>query len=320
MFYTKTHSRASLYCERIMMKFLTKRQTLILSGIGFLGMGVTTLATANNACPSNIYNKDSNGKFYCASTTQTNDIGFISNTIAATPLTNNLTVGPAAGTNNRFISENIAIANTYEQPTYQASSPTPAATLAQAPAVSSATTRRDCTPHAGAAKVGIKHYKFQEAAQHELVELPSRYRAGGGQNRYVHQEALAPLTKMIDDAKQDGVTLTVGSAFRSVAYQRGLKGGKPNAGVSAWRSSAPAGYSEHHTGFAVDFNPINSSFGNTAGYRWLKANAHKYGWYQTFTSEYSRASGVIEEAWHWKYTGSETAKNYTINATCLLGR
>lgn len=295
------------------MKFLTKKQVLILSGVGIVSLGAATSVIAN----TNTCSRDANGKFVCT-TTNLNTIEPVSSTIASTPLTTpvNYSVGPAGNT-NRFISENVAAPT----PSYQATTPT--ATLAQTPATptpSSTAIQRDCTPHAGAAKVGIKHYKFQEASQHELVELPSRYRAGGGQNRYVHKEALASLTQMIDDAKKDGVTLTVGSAFRSVAYQRGLKGGKPNAGAAAWRSSAPAGYSEHHTGFAVDFNPINSSFGNTAAYRWLKANGAKYNWYQTFTAEYSRASGVIEEAWHWKYQGSDTALRYTANAKCLLGR
>lgn len=313
------------------MKFLTNRHALVLSSLGVLGMGVVTPVIADvSYCPSNTFIKDSSGKLVCEGVAQNdNSVNFAPNYSTSMPLTreNNLSIGPAGMTNSRFVSETETAVNPVLIPVQsnpsEASTSTAFATAANqmpTPVTSSTAIQSDCTPHPGAAKVGIKHYKFQEAPQHELVELPSRYRAGGGQNRYVHKDALASLTQMIDDAKQDGVTLTVGSAFRSVAYQRGLKGGKPNAGASAWRSSAPAGYSEHHTGFAVDFNPINSSFGNTAAYRWLKANGAKYNWHQTFTAEYSRASGVIEEAWHWKYQGSDTALSYTANAKCLLGR
>lgn len=118
-------------------------------------------------------------------------------------------------------------------------------------------------------------------------------------------------------AASEGAPLTLGSAFRSVSYQRGLKGGRANAGKAEWRVSAPAGYSEHHTGFAVDFSPINHEFAKTAGYRWLIRNASNYGFKQTFNSAYSQKSGIVEESWHWAWHGNNTAKQMLANSYCL---
>lgn len=169
----------------------------------------------------------------------------------------------------------------------------------------------DCTPNKTAYSVGISHFKFPEANAADLVNVAG-YK--------VHKDAAESLKKMMAAARADGAPLTLGSAFRSVSYQQGIINRKTRAGKSTkeiYRMSAPAGYSEHHTGFAVDFSPINSGFAKTAGYRWLLKNANSYGWYQTFTAEYSAKSGVSEESWHWKYKGSETAKQMLKNGDCL---
>lgn len=169
----------------------------------------------------------------------------------------------------------------------------------------------DCVPHPVAKSIGINHFKFPEAKASDLVVV----------NGYkVHKDAAPSLRQMMADAKKDGVTLTLGSAFRSVAYQQGIVNRKTKAGQSEkqiYRMSAPPGYSEHHTGMVVDFSPINSGFAKTKGYQWLLKNANKYGWYQTFTAHYSAKSGVSEESWHWKYKGSETARQMLRNDSCL---
>lgn len=172
-------------------------------------------------------------------------------------------------------------------------------------------TTSDCTPNKVAKSVGISHFRFPEANAADLVTVAG-YK--------VHKDAAESLKKMMADAKAAGAPLTLGSAFRSVSYQQGIINRKTKAGKSTkdiYHMSAPAGYSEHHTGFAVDFSPINSGFARTAGYRWLLKNANNYGWYQTFTAEYSVKSGVSEESWHWKYKGSETARQMLKNGDCL---
>ncbi len=66
--------------------------------------------------------------------------------------------------------------------------------------------------------------------------------------------------------------------------------------------SAPPGYSEHHTGCAIDINTpgcvaTEEEFENTDAYRWLTEHAGRFG----FTLSYPRdnALGFIYEPWHW---------------------
>lgn len=42
-------------------------------------------------------------------------------------------------------------------------------------------------------------------------------------------------------------------------------------------------------------------------YDWLHANAHRYGFYQVYTSKENGRTGYSEEKWHWSYL--PTAKN-----------
>lgn len=170
----------------------------------------------------------------------------------------------------------------------------------------------NCNYYSEAGRLGIYHFSFPEASSADLATI----------NGYkVNRMAVDNLRQMIADARSQGVTLTIGSAFRSVDYQRGIVQRKKAAGQSAkqiYFVSSHPGFSEHHTGLAIDFTPINHGFAKTAGYSWLRNNAHKYGFEQTFTSQYSQATGVSQESWHWKFTGSPQAKAMLANSQCYL--
>lgn len=167
---------------------------------------------------------------------------------------------------------------------------------------------KNCKFHEGAAKVGIKHFSYPEAKQSDLATFGKKQ---------VRKDMIPSLKRMMDDARAAGAPLVLGSGFRDIAYQKNLPGGRANAGKAQWRSSAPAGYSEHHTGYAVDFSPIDDSFATTAGYKWLLNNASKYGFKQTFSPSYSQKSGVKVESWHWAWHGNETARKALANSSCL---
>lgn len=171
----------------------------------------------------------------------------------------------------------------------------------------------DCAYSNDAIKAGVKHYRFDEARASDLESI-------GGRHQLTH-EAAAALRQLQAAARKDGVNLPVGSAFRSVAYQQGIVNRKRAAGQSdaqIFKVSSAPGYSEHHTGYAVDFEPISHSFGNTKAYAWLKQNAARYGWEQSFTPEAVRNTHVAVEEWHWKYKGSPTAKAALANDVCYF--
>ncbi|HET7921275.1 MAG TPA: M15 family metallopeptidase [Gammaproteobacteria bacterium] len=110
-----------------------------------------------------------------------------------------------------------------------------------------------------------------------------------------------------EQAAQEGVTLLVVSAFRSVAYQRDLIAAKLARGEALdaiLRVIAAPGYSEHHTGRALDLTapglpPLEESFENTECFAWLQAQAPRFG----FHLSYPRANpyGFVYEPWHWAY-------------------
>lgn len=141
---------------------------------------------------------------------------------------------------------------------------------------------------------------FEEAA--ELVEV--------GPNLVGRMQSLAPQTaskwaEMVGAASADGVILLIVSGFRGIDYQARLIRKKINAGQlvsDILRVSAAPGYSEHHTGRAVDIatpgsRPLTEEFEDSDAFRWLVNNAASYGFSMTYPRD--NVFGFIYEPWHW---------------------
>ena len=127
------------------------------------------------------------------------------------------------------------------------------------------------------------------------------------------EHRLTPATatawhRMKEAASADGIALHLVSAFRSFDYQIELIQRKLAHGVAIdeiCRVSACPGYSEHHTGRAVDIdtpdNPgLGESFERTTAFAWLQMHGAARG----FTLSFPRgnAAGYIYEPWHWLWT------------------
>ena len=117
---------------------------------------------------------------------------------------------------------------------------------------------------------------------------------------------------MIYAARDEGVWIIPVSGFRDIVSQELLfkkqiqKRGSPEA---AAKLSAPPGYSEHHTGYAIDLadgsypkKDVTYEFENTNAYRWLTLHAKDFGFEMSFTANNSQ--GVSYEPWHWRFVGS----------------
>lgn len=106
-------------------------------------------------------------------------------------------------------------------------------------------------------------------------------------------------------ARGDGIAIELVSAFRSIERQVGIIRKKLEQGLALdtiLTLSAPPGYSEHHSGCAIDINtpgcaPTEEEFDGTAAFAWLTVHAGRFG----FTLSYPRdnALGFIYEPWHW---------------------
>ena len=142
----------------------------------------------------------------------------------------------------------------------------------------------------------------EEAATEELVEIG---RNPDGRRLELVPPAADAWRRLRDEAAGEGLELIAVSAFRSVARQteiirRKLDDGKSIAEIL--RYVAAPGFSEHHTGRAIDigcpgFTDLEENFETTPVFAWLQRRAGRCG----FSLSYPRGSetGISYEPWHW---------------------
>ncbi|WGK68999.1 M15 family metallopeptidase [Candidatus Haliotispira prima] len=131
-----------------------------------------------------------------------------------------------------------------------------------------------------------------------------------GKELQLRAPVIPDLLKMNEAAKADGVSLSLGSAYRSFSYQfdvfRHYVG---REGLhAANRYSAKPGKSQHQLGLALDFFPISQAFAGTAAGNWLLANALQYGFSLSYPEGREATTGYIYEPWHYRYVGPLIAK------------
>ena len=150
----------------------------------------------------------------------------------------------------------------------------------------------------------LGHFPYREASFENLVEITP--------DILVHKKMYKSLLKMKNDAKKEGVYLVFLSGFRSIELQKeifySLKSIRSQIAMERARVSAPPGYSEHSTGFAIDIgDALNRAtdfeveFETTSAFKWLERNAAKYHFKLSFGKE---QNSVDYEPWHWRYEGN----------------
>lgn len=133
-------------------------------------------------------------------------------------------------------------------------------------------------------------------------------------DRYGRRHWLVPAAarawqRMREAAAREAVSLELVSSFRSYADQARIIGRKLRAGIdplALYAVNAPPGFSEHHSGRAVDVATsgapvLSESFELSAAYAWLCAHAGRYGYVLSYPR--NNALGFIYEPWHWCYQG-----------------
>lgn len=132
----------------------------------------------------------------------------------------------------------------------------------------------------------------------------------GGQVFQLCPDALAAWEGMRDAAKGQGVQLQMVSAFRSVERQREIVEKKRMRGLcdeEIFSVSARPGYSEHHSGKAIDlstpgFLVLEEEFERSRAFKWLVENGNRFGFYLSYPRD--NRYGIIYEPWHWCFKGS----------------
>lgn len=134
----------------------------------------------------------------------------------------------------------------------------------------------------------------------------------------VHKQCCDIVKKMIEDAQKEKVYLGIRSAYRDSAEQAYqfyyLSDLYKQSMEERLKHTAPPKFSEHHTGFAIDFmdlqNPsvtYNISFEYTSAFKWLQKNACRYGFVMSFPK--NNKQNLQYEPWHWRYEGNDYARS-----------
>ena len=141
--------------------------------------------------------------------------------------------------------------------------------------------------------------------QPEAVELAIAEVGDDGREHRLAPAAAADWRAMQAAARIDGVALRIASAFRSIDRQAEIVRAKLARGLSLdaiLEVSAPPGYSEHHTGRAVDVTtdgvrPLEIEFETTDAFRWLSGRAEEFGFFLSYPA--GNRHGYAYEPWHW---------------------
>lgn len=145
-------------------------------------------------------------------------------------------------------------------------------------------------------------------AEPELLGFAGRDRFG--RPLWLHPDTARAWAHLRDAALRDGLVLDAISGYRSHDYQLGIFARKRARGQSVdeiLTVNAAPGYSEHHSGRALDIGtpeqpPAAESFERSEAFAWLCGNAAGYG----FTMSYPRGNphGIVYEPWHWCHRGT----------------
>jgi D-alanyl-D-alanine carboxypeptidase len=147
--------------------------------------------------------------------------------------------------------------------------------------------------------------KHRLALQPEATRLTTIGKDVFGREQKLSPGAAAAWRRMQRAALEHGIELQAVSAWRPVSYQLELLQRKLDKGLSMkeiLKVSAPPGFSEHHTGHAIDittpgFAVLEDEFEHSPAYRWMERRAGDYGFRLSFPR--NNRHRLAYEPWHW---------------------
>ena len=155
---------------------------------------------------------------------------------------------------------------------------------------------------------------YGEQVRLELVPEPVAL-AFAGFDRYrrplwLTARAARAWAAMRRAADADGAVLDAISGYRSHDYQLGIFERKLARGQDVRQIltvNAAPGYSEHHSGNALDIGtpgeaPAEESFERTPAFAWLTTHAGDFGFQMSYPRD--NPHGIVYEPWHWNFTAA----------------
>ncbi len=173
------------------------------------------------------------------------------------------------------------------------------------------------------------HMPYGEASADDLVDAPPGFAVG--QPCRLFRDVVPDLAGLLAaaDATGDGWHLRGASCYRGIEHQRAVFCGRGPLCMDAEQRSrvaAPPGFSEHATGYAIDFTfrpsegctDVETCFASTAASRWLRANAPRYGFELSFPG--GNGQGVSWEPWHWRWVGTSATQPGASRARAIFAK
>ena len=137
---------------------------------------------------------------------------------------------------------------------------------------------------------------------------------------------LPSLDQMIAacDAAMGTSETGITSAYRSYDYQQNVWNTTAEQSGEEYARAyvATPGYSEHHTGLAVDIGIFYSdgsqgSFSESQNAVWMDEHSSEYGFIRRYAEDKVSITGISNEKWHFRYVGLPHAVYMKQNNLCL---
>ncbi len=188
-------------------------------------------------------------------------------------------------------------------------------------------------------------YFFPGEAEKNIVEISSVKNGYYGLSAYstrLSKNVVEKFNTLCEDYyKYSGFKwMQVNSAYRSKQEQTDLYAEYTETYGEDYAKSyvATPGFSEHHTGLAMDLNVnVDGAIYYVESYegcQWFRENAKNYGFILRYPDDKVHMTGISYESWHYRYVGTPHSqimadmnlcheeyisylKNYTYDTTCL---
>jgi len=138
-------------------------------------------------------------------------------------------------------------------------------------------------------------------------------------NVLVSAALTADFDAMRKAAEADGTRIRIRDGYRSYDEQEQVYDSITTGYVEQGNTRAVAveragmvvalpGYSEHHTGLAIDFSYGADADAQAVMWEWLGVHAHEYGFILRYPESREDITGYSYEPWHYRYVGIEHAR------------
>lgn len=135
--------------------------------------------------------------------------------------------------------------------------------------------------------------------------------------KQMRKEASLALEQLFTKAKQNKISLTGVSGYRSYARQAQIYARNIQISPTKVQFSAPPGGSEHQTGLTIDVSTatnnyqLSQSFAATPEGQWLAQTAPAFGFIIRYEQGKEHITGYQAEPWHIRYVGIDVAQMIT---------